>query len=82
MKVEIEISTLSQLIEALMFRANMTYRQLAEAIGENLTTVWRAVKNPSAASATVLFKIVRYLEISWDDFARLFAKEVKKGKVR
>ena len=71
---------LEETIRAKMSKANISYQKLADDIGENVTTVWRTVKKPLSARATVLFKIVRYLEIGWDDYARLLAEEVDGAK--
>lgn len=68
---------LEETIRAKMSKAGMSYQKLADAIGENDTTVQRAVKKPLSARATVLFKIVRHLEIGWENYARLLAKEVE-----
>lgn len=77
MKIEIEATSLSDAIKVIMFRACMTVRQLAEAIGVDPTTTWRAINRPSRASAKVLFTLIKYLGIPWDEFAELFQKELE-----
>ena len=77
MKIEIECNTLSFAFRTLMLRANITNRELGARIGEHYSTVWRAIRNPSKASAKVLFKLVRELELSWEEFEQLFQSELK-----
>ena len=75
---EIDTASLTETVRAIMSKKRISYQALADALDLNDTTVWRAINLPLRASSRVLFQIVKYLQIPWDEFDRLFTRELDK----
>ena len=81
MIIEVECNDLSYAMKTLMHRSRITYRELANNIGEDYCTVWRAIKMPDRAMARVLFKIVKAIGMSWEDFEGLYMCSKKRSRI-
>jgi len=75
MKFEAEATTLSEAMRLTMAIRDKTFRDIASELGMTVSTVWRAVRRPGSSQARHLMRVVKWMDIDWNEFAELWDNE-------